>query len=201
MSVPTKTVFLTGIYAIRHVASGRVYVGSSQNIAGRWRQHKHLLRRGEHKNPKLMNAWAKYGEDAFAFEVLELCAESDLLTLEQRYFSVHDSVSSGFNISEIAGRERAGKRHTPEAIRKMSDSHMGSVVSADHRAKLSAAFKGRVFSDETRAKISASKMGKKRAPFTEQAKLNMSAGMKGRIHSPECRAKLSAAHKARRGAK
>ena len=196
ISEPTKKrIQEAGIYSITHKASGKQYVGSSSNIDGRWRQHRHLLRAGTHPNKKLQNAWSKHGEESFDFVVLEVCKELDLEAIEQRHIDSTDCVITGYNISAVAGRERAGAKHSPEAIKRMSESHRGKKVGLDQRAKLSAAFKGRVFSDETRAKISAAKTGKKRAPFSDRARANMSAATKGRVHSPECRAALSAAHK------
>lgn len=185
----------TGIYAIRHKISRREYIGCSVNTEQRWRQHLHKLRSGKHPNQKLQNAWAKYGEGAFEFMVIEICQESELITTEQRHIEGTGCVADGYNISAKAGRERAGVKHTPEAIARMSAAHSGKTVGPEQRAKLSAALKGRTFSDETRAKISSAKTGKKRAPFSDETRANMSFSMKGRVHSIECRAALSAAHK------
>jgi hypothetical protein len=62
-----------GIYAIIHVATGRRYVGSTGDVAGRLRAHCKDLRGGRHHCRHLQNAWNKYGEAAFGFEVLEEC--------------------------------------------------------------------------------------------------------------------------------
>lgn len=186
---------LIGIYQILNLVNGKCYVGSSSNIQNRWGQHLHLLRLNKHKNKKLQNAWLKYGENEFQFVILEKCQNSELILNEQKHIDITKCVLFGYNISEKAGRERAGMKHTPEAILKMSAAHLGKTVGLEHRAKLSAALKGRIFSDDTKAKISAAKTGKKRLPFTDKAKLNMSAATKGRVHSPESRAAMSVAHK------
>ena len=185
----------SGVYQIINTVNGKRYVGSSANISGRWRQHKHMLRSNKHKNQKLQNAWSKHGEGAFEFLVLEYCQESELIATEQRHIDSTGCVTGGYNISAQAGRERAGAKHSESSIQKMSEAHMGRVMSDESREKLSIAHKGRLFSEETKAKISAAKTGKKRAPFSDEARANMSAGMKGRVHSQECRAALSAAHK------
>lgn len=187
-----------GIYVIEHVASGRCYVGSSSNVNVRWSQHRYCLTRITHMNKKLQNAWTKYGADAFEFRLITTCSEGDLLEQETAWIGKLDSVRSGFNISAIAGRGRAGIKHSAESIARMSESRKGRAVSVETRKKLSEAFSGRQFSEETRRRISEAKTGKKRAPFSAQALANMSAAKKGIVHSAETRAKLSAAHKGKR---
>lgn len=72
-----------GVYAIRHIESARAYIGSAKNIYNRWRGHKSDLRYGNHHSPHLQNAWNKYGEAAFVFEVLEVCLP-DVTALRHR---------------------------------------------------------------------------------------------------------------------
>lgn len=62
----------SGIYQIRHIDSGKIYVGSAVSFAGRWRNHRKDLAHGRHHSCHLQRAWDKYGSDAFAFEVLEV---------------------------------------------------------------------------------------------------------------------------------
>lgn len=68
-----------GIYAIIHVESGKLYIGSASNIYSRWRTHKSELRRGLHHSPHLQNAWNKYGESAFQFTVIEACLKDAVI--------------------------------------------------------------------------------------------------------------------------
>jgi group I intron endonuclease len=181
----------SGIYVIQCNQTGKCYVGSSVNLYTRQSQHLHRLRRGSHPNAKLQNAWAKYGELAFQFMVLELVGEEKLLSQEGFHIERLSAVQQGYNISSTPGRGRAGMSHSAEALARMSEAQTGKVISAAHRESLSAAFKNRSFSDETRAKISAAKMGKARAPFSEMARKNMSAGATGRALSDSAKAKLS----------
>lgn len=64
---------MTGIYEIEHRPSGRVYVGSSDDIRRRLRAHRALLRRGAHENVRLQRAWIRDGEAAFDFRAVEEC--------------------------------------------------------------------------------------------------------------------------------
>ena len=61
-----------GIYIIKNLANGKVYVGSSANISARWCKHRTALEAGTHHSVKLQRAWAKYGRDAFSFEVVAI---------------------------------------------------------------------------------------------------------------------------------
>lgn len=58
---------IAGIYRIE--INNKFYIGSSNNIKIRWRQHKSDLKGGRHVNPYLQNAYNKYGK--VQFELLE----------------------------------------------------------------------------------------------------------------------------------
>jgi group I intron endonuclease len=72
-----------GIYRIRNLINGKVYVGSSQNIEQRWRQHRRALQKHRHHCRHLQRAWRRYGSEAFAFEVLKKSEIADLVRHEQ----------------------------------------------------------------------------------------------------------------------
>lgn len=164
-----------GIYQIRHVASGRLYIGSAANIGNRWSKHRFDLRHGIHQNPHLQNAWNRYGEAAFVFEVLECVTDvALLLAAEQRYFA---ELQPAFNILRQAGRP------------------VGITISAEHRAKISAFHKGRKRSPETRARISAAQKGRLLAP---EHRAKISASQKGRPKPEGMGAKVGAFHKGRK---
>lgn len=65
---------------------------------------------------------------------------------------------------------------------------LGSIPSAEKRAKISRSLKGRVVCAETREKISAAQKGRVYSP---EARANMSVAQKGRTKSPEHRANHS----------
>ncbi|EFH82022.1 GIY-YIG nuclease family protein [Ktedonobacter racemifer] len=99
-----------GIYAIRHLISGKVYIGSASNISKRWHRHKKDLRLGRHKNEHLQYAWTKYGEEAFVFEILELTSELDLR--EQFWIDYTGCINpdKGYNRCPTARSSRGFKR-------------------------------------------------------------------------------------------
>lgn len=164
----------TGIYAIEHVASGRVYIGSAASFAQRWRIHLCLLRKGKHHSPFLQAAWNKYGEAAFVFRKLLVCSKADLIDYEQRAIDAYSSAnrSFGFNARLLAS-SNLGVRHNEEA-----------------RAKIKAARAKQVFSAETKALWSMNRKGRKMpAGFAEGARQRKL----GTKHSEEARVKISAA--------
>ncbi len=77
----------SGIYKITNMVNGKFYIGSSKNINNRWDNHKQYLRGGYHINPKLQNAWNKYGEDKFIFEIVEeVEPKQELLFDRENYY-------------------------------------------------------------------------------------------------------------------
>lgn len=116
-----------GVYAIRHVDSRWAYIGSSRNIYSRWRTHKSELRRGKHPCPHLQNAWNKYGESAFQFEVLESCFDDPviLMSLEQNWLD--RCTAKLYNAARFAdpatGRKMSEESKRRNSIRMMGNKH------------------------------------------------------------------------------
>ena len=69
---------IIGIYIIKNLKNGKVYVGQSRDIYRRWKEHKNELNKNKHCNVKLQNAWNKYGSDAFSFIIQLECSVDDL---------------------------------------------------------------------------------------------------------------------------
>lgn len=67
-----------GIFAVRCAVSGEAWVGQSRNLEQQQNGIWFGLRQGGHPNPTLRAAWAKHGEAAFAFEVLETIEDEGL---------------------------------------------------------------------------------------------------------------------------
>lgn len=118
----------TGVYQIRNLRNGKRYIGStSYSFRIRWNMHRSRLRTNKHHSIKLQNAWNKYGEDAFVFEVLEECIEPWCLTREQFYLdrllfaSAYDNRFHrlGYNVSRVASN-CTGVKHTIKTRQKKS---------------------------------------------------------------------------------
>lgn len=93
-----------GIYRIRNIENGKFYIGSSNNIFKRWMKHKSELNLNKHHSLILQNAWNKYGEKSFIFEILKEVNELDLLNEEQKELDKFDLKTQTYNIESIAGK-------------------------------------------------------------------------------------------------
>jgi len=74
---------LSGIYRITCTESIKIYIGSSGDCRSRFVDHRKVLRRGCHANQHLQNAFNKYGESCFQFEVIREVGGEQLLDEEQ----------------------------------------------------------------------------------------------------------------------
>jgi len=87
-----------GVYAIVLNKTGQMYIGSSNDMTGRFAHHRFCLRHGTHKNRNLQRAWHEYGESSFEFVQLERC--SNYREREQQLISTTDNC---FNIGPFSG--------------------------------------------------------------------------------------------------
>lgn len=102
---------IIGIYRITNKENGKVYIGSSVDIHLRWLQHKSQLKKNKHHSRHLQNAWNKYGEDNFRFDIVELIDDIDLLlSAEQKWINKTKSYDYhyGYNMSIDASRPDIG---------------------------------------------------------------------------------------------
>lgn len=167
---------LCGIYQWRNTATGKVYIGSSQNCARRKLEHRSRLRRGAHTNAKLQASWNKHGEAAFVFEMLfSVFDRDDLEQVEQQFLDDNKVTLSGYNLAPTAGNT-AGWKAGDETRRRMSE----AAKRRDNSAQVKA------MAEATR--------GKKRPQHVVQA---MQAGRKANPLSEASRAKMASAARAR----
>jgi group I intron endonuclease len=112
----------SGVYQIRCIPTGKIYVGSAVNLRKRWRTHFNSLRLGSHENSYLQRAWDKYGEENFEVTVLEFVHASDLLCAEQSWINKTKCTERhiGFNICTVADSPLGTKR-SPETRRAISN--------------------------------------------------------------------------------
>lgn len=150
-----------GIYMIRNSVNGKMYIGQAVDIEKRWREHRSGLRRNDHDNKHLQNAWNKDGESNFEFTVICECDESQLDTMEIDYIAKLNTYDPDFGYNKTYGGE--GGRHTEEVRRKISENHanvkgenhpmFGKHHSEEAKRKIGKASKGRTHSEATKKKI------------------------------------------------
>jgi predicted transcriptional regulator len=66
-----------GVFQVKNLANGKVFLGSSLNLEGPLNGHKFMLTMGNHRNPELQKDWDTFGSDKFAFEILEVVKVKD----------------------------------------------------------------------------------------------------------------------------
>jgi len=154
------------IYKITNNINGKEYIGfTSKHIKERWQGH---LRKTKEKNNNchFHNAIKKYGEDVWEFQTLYE-NENDIWVknvVEPFFISLYDTYNNGYNstlggdgmlgiiISEEtkiklseAGRGKRnpfyGKKHSEEAIKKISDASKGRIQSEETKRKISETLK------------------------------------------------------------
>lgn len=186
----------TGVYRIRNVVNGKVYIGSAaRSFRARWADHRKRLRSGSHPNQHLQAAWLKHGEQAFAFEIVEPCDPRFVIAYEQVFIDHYRSTDRlfGYNLSPTAGSCR-GVKHTIETrARNSARQRLRPPPSEETRARISKAHQGRKNTPETIAKMRESARRRVDEDFRKQ----MSARVRGRKWTPEQRAKLIEARRNR----
>lgn len=84
-------VIVRGIYQIKNKYNGKVYIGSSNNIIKRWKEHIDMLYNGIHHSYLLQDDFKVHKLNGFDFSILCTSNINDnLLTLEQEYLDNND---------------------------------------------------------------------------------------------------------------
>ena len=121
-----------GIYKIECCTTGVVYIGStSVSFKKRWRKHKQRLRHNYHENNYLQNAWNKYGEENFIFEIVEHIEDINIVKERESHwlslyfskgrdycFNLSDHTDGGNTVKDEESRKKLSesvkKSYTPE---------------------------------------------------------------------------------------
>jgi group I intron endonuclease len=142
-----------GIYKLVNKATGLCYVGQSQRVKKRIREHFRLLRWGKHSNPRLQNAYNKYGADNFNWEVEAYCDDvEDLDIIENAFLSGEAWFEEPvmYNIADFAKAPMRNKRHSEEVRKRIRLGRRATKFdyrSPEYRATLRKAHQDRLFSN------------------------------------------------------
>lgn len=207
-----------GVYCIRNVANGKLYVGSSAHLSNRLAEHMRLLEREKHSNRYLQASWKKYGAESFVIEILEFVDADQQYAREQHYL---DTLQPEYNLSSRAigfsgthtekSRKRASmamkaywnrpdtrEKHPKSMLgRKPSEKAIAALIERN-RNKLwvesirqaAARRRGQRVSEEIRAKISSANKGRQ---VSEETRLKISDSLRGHQHSEESKRKMAEA--------
>lgn len=126
-----------GVYLIRNLINGKIYIGKAIDIHRRIMAHIYNLtaKRIKEENPHFIAAWCKYGRLNFAYCILEECSFEQLKEKELYWIDHYKSTDSkiGYN--------------------KRRDSEGGMIPHVETRTKLSAALHKRYSNQENRDKV------------------------------------------------
>jgi len=60
-----------GIYQIKNLINGKIFIGCTKNLQGKINSYKFQLKQGCHMNRELQKDYIHFGEENFSFEVLD----------------------------------------------------------------------------------------------------------------------------------
>ena len=60
-----------GIYQISNLVNGKIFIGSSKNLHGKFNSYKFQLKIGSHMNRELQKDYTHFGEENFSFKVVD----------------------------------------------------------------------------------------------------------------------------------
>ncbi|MFA4834866.1 MAG: GIY-YIG nuclease family protein [Dehalococcoidia bacterium] len=175
----------SGIYTIKNITNNKIYIGSAINVEKRLLEHKYALKRGDHINNHLQQAWNKYGESSFVFEKYLSCTKQDLLFFEQ--LVIDSSITrygseNLYNFCLTAG-STLGRYHSSETKIKIGLKSKGRWTGKHHTEETKEKIrlgnigvnKGKHHTLEAKIKMSEYRKGKK---FTEEHKKNLAKSIK-----------------------
>lgn len=155
------------VYAIENTVNGGRYIGSTINHKSRWSVHRSTLRKGKHHSFILQKAWDKYGEAAFEFKVLLICAAEDRILYETALMPLQR-----YNLLRTANESiaRGGWHHTAESKAKISAGNKGKSLTEEQCKGISERMTGGVRDAAFRYKARKRQLG-----------VTLSADTKGRL--------------------
>lgn len=88
---------MIGIYGIKNILTGKMYIGKSINSTNRERDHFYNLKNNRHHSEHLQNSYNKYGKEAFIFGIIETYPVEELDKQEKYWIDYYNSYNKGYN--------------------------------------------------------------------------------------------------------
>ena len=96
------------------------YIGQSEDLENRIKEHKYLMSKLKENNKKMNNDIAKYGIDNFEIHIVEFCKVEELDEKEKKYIELYNSIENGYN-TRIGGYDgRKYKKDNNKIIRSIN---------------------------------------------------------------------------------
>lgn len=182
------------IYVRTNKFNGKQYVGKTTDLKVRQKKWNNLLYR--YAGPVINNARAKYGIDAFDFEILKECEDEELNQWEMYYIKeLNTKAPNGYNLTD-GGEGMTGYTHSEETRKKLSEIVKKSYTE-ERKQYLREIQKGKRYSEESKQKMSESHKGKKISEETRRKISKANKGennyMYGKHHTDEVKKKMGKA--------
>lgn len=97
-----------GIYKITNKNTGKSYIGQSNDIERRFKEHQIV---GKRSRIPVDVAIQKYGKDSFTYEIVEQCAIEDLNIKEEYWIAYYDTVNNGYNCNPGGNQSSIGENN------------------------------------------------------------------------------------------
>lgn len=182
-----------GVYHILNTLNNKRYIGSSVRLSERKNKHFKLLRDNKHHSPYLQNAYNKYGEENFIFEILEYVEVKEQVIGFEQYYIDYFGYETLYNVCPKAG-SKLGIKLTEEQKKKYKGLNKGikhPPRTEEHKLKISLAHKGKSLSEEHKSKLSLALKGNTRSlgykhskEHCERHSIRMKGVNKGRKQKP-----------------
>lgn len=129
--------FVGYIYSITNEINGHAYIGKTNNLVRRWKEHCY----GHGGTAILNKAFKKYGIEHFIFDIVaqipfdSIEELNDALNqLEMYYIALYDTLNNGYNAT-AGGDGTSFYHHSEQTKRKISQSQIGKILSEEHKRK------------------------------------------------------------------
>jgi group I intron endonuclease len=151
-----------GTYELTHVATQKVYVGSTTNIYSRCVEHMSRLAKGTRHNQDMQDAYNQSPFFELSFTPAPLEHRELLIQGEQNLIDLYKDSGFLLNRSTDAEVSARGYARTEEHLSKLIEGNLGRAKSPEEREKHRLGKLGKKLSDETKEKISQARTGKPR---------------------------------------
>lgn len=176
-----------GIYCIRHIESGKRYIGKSIDIERRWKKH-----RSGSDNRHLRNAIRKHGINSYHFLILEKfdVIDDDMLSRREMFWIEHFQTCDrkfGYNLESVS--EGSVIVHAETRLSQSVAALLRDPPTAATRAKMSAGIKASCTKPAVRAKRATDTRAAWAKPGVKEARVRRHRDV---FSDPEKREKMSA---------
>lgn len=162
-------------YTITCTVNGDCYVGKTNNLNKRWKQHVYAANSGSQSLPRLYNSMRKYGIDSFEFKI-DQQHQNESIAFQREIYLIEELRSQGVQMLNISGGGIGGTSTSDETRLKMSVTQQVLWSDQQRRQKQSEKLK-EIWSDNT-VRIRHSEIQKEWSRTPEARKNNSEAQLK-----------------------